>query len=61
MHDSPTSGSSVSSDKPSSPNEGHSVLRLSLTALALIAGGLFLMMQDDSQASQTAVPTHQSR
>lgn len=56
MHDSPTSGSSASSNK-----EGYSVLRLSLTALALIAGGLFLTMQDDSQASQTAVPTQQSR
>jgi len=27
-----------------------SILRLSLTALALIAGGLFLMMQEDSLA-----------
>jgi hypothetical protein len=27
-----------------------SILRLSLTALALIAGGLFLMTQDDSLA-----------
>jgi len=33
-----------------------SVLRLSLTALALIAVGLFVMAQDDSQAESAQKP-----
>jgi len=37
-------------DSQSTDKDKSSILRLSLTALALIAGGLFLMMQDDSLA-----------
>ena len=40
----------------SSGNDRSSVLRLSLTALALIAGGLFLLMQDDSLAGSPQNP-----
>jgi hypothetical protein len=48
------------SDSP--VQEKSSVLRLSLTALALIAGGLFLMMQDGSQAwSPQKKPAHAAR
>lgn len=45
------------SDLPSfSKKEGPSTFRLSLVALALVAGGLFVMMQDDTRAESPPQP-----
>jgi hypothetical protein len=38
-------------DSHSTDKDKSSILRLSLMALALIAGGLFVMIQDDNQAA----------
>jgi hypothetical protein len=47
----PTTRKSIAMrDSHSTDKDKSSILRLSLTALALIAGGLFLMMQDGSLA-----------
>lgn len=45
---------------PLSKKDGPSTIRLSLLALALIAGGLFVMMQDDSRAESPPQPLVQA-